>query len=184
MSHLPVMRLLQRFETSSFATEFVSDSTRLRHNWVQFHQQGIFNGIGIVCWAGRHVAKPKTSIECMCGLVRSPQFEYGAPRPLCQACLQSPQDQGRGDTLVPHRLDDRKVHQPYFLEDNPETEISNNRDGANSSWRHLPCRQKMCKGIAAQFRYYHFARPGGREASFFDLQNVRQRLDGRLFDVP
>src|SRR5438132_3312150 len=42
----------------------------------------------------------------------------------------------------------------------------------------------MCKGITAQFRLQHFARPGGREASFFDMQNVRQRLDGRRLNDP
>src|SRR5437773_5164521 len=42
----------------------------------------------------------------------------------------------------------------------------------------------MREGIAAQFRFYHFARPGGREASFFDLQNVRQSFDGRLLNNP
>jgi len=44
--------------------------------------------------------------------------------------------------------------------------------------------KEMREGIAAQFGLQHFARPGGREASFFDLHDVRQRLDGRRLDGP
>src|SRR5688572_487875 len=42
----------------------------------------------------------------------------------------------------------------------------------------------MCEGIATQLRFQHFARPGGREASFFDVQNMGQVFKGCRLNNP
>jgi len=68
---------------------------------------------------------------------------------------------------MPHRLDDRQVHQPDFLEDNPITKIPDYRLSQNLGSSLVPGHQKMREGIPAQLCFQHFARPGCREASFF-----------------
>ncbi len=107
-----------------------------------------------------------------------------APRRLCQPHLQSLHDQGPGDTLVPHRLDDRQVHQPYFLEDDPETEIPDNRDRTNFVRRHPLCQKKMCKGIAAQFRLLAFCASRGPRSKLLRFAECRVSLDGCRLNDP
>jgi hypothetical protein len=68
---------------------------------------------------------------------------------------------------MPHRLDDRQVHQPDFLEDNPVTQIAEDRLFRRFLLAPPPCDQKVGERVSAQLPFQHFARPGCREASFF-----------------
>src|SRR5690242_12126459 len=85
---------------------------------------------------------------------------------------------------MPHRLDDRQVHQPDFLKNDPITEIPDNRLWGPFNFPSLLRQQEMGEWVAAKLSFQHFARPGGREASFFYLQNVGERFRNRRHNGP
>src|SRR6185295_8718309 len=122
-----------------------------------------------VRWPDCPAAKPKTLIETTRSLVRCSHFEDRPHRSLCKPNVQSLQNQGLGNPLMPHELNDCQIHQSNFLEDNPETQIADSCNNIRLALWHSLCQQKVRKWITTQFRLQHFARPGGREASFFDL---------------
>jgi hypothetical protein len=117
-------------------------------------------------------------LRCKIG---SSNFEYRPNRALIDSHQQGLIHQAPRDALSAPCVQHRQIHQPDFLEDDPITKVPDDRSRTVGFLMVLG-QEKMSEPIARQFSFQHFARPGGREASLFNVQKSWKRFNGRRLD--